>query len=407
MNCRDLTAALTLAALVSVPARAQTPPPPSEPPTQAPTQTPTQTPTETKVIDDGPGKSPSTLDRAEEDLRARRPAPKPGQVAPETIQAPEPIAQGPVALPGMMGAEGETPAISRRPEGFVISRQTGRLARTASGTLLFLLDPPNGAAARRLQGLIVLPSGVTDRLEKSPNVGAIPTLALDAQGRATAGGDGPRVTLSGPLYVYRGRQFLLPSAFSTTVPTAAPESAPAPTSAPNTKPETKPEPNPAPSAPAAQPTNADVPPGDDVASIIRDLETKRLMPRGLDRPAPEAGAPSDAPSPSASAPEAPSGAPGATGDEGLLVTARRGRLVRLKTGELTVTFDNGTGSAGRMPPLVVLPCRLLESMEDLVARRGDELAVTVSGRVVSGRGRAFLMPSAVTVRPELGVRPTP
>ncbi|MDX2018582.1 MAG: hypothetical protein SFY95_13205, partial [Planctomycetota bacterium] len=85
MNCRDLTAALTLAALVSVPARAQTPPPPTEPPTQAPTQTPTQTPTETKVIDDGPGKSPSTLDRAEEDLRARRPAPKPGQVAPETI----------------------------------------------------------------------------------------------------------------------------------------------------------------------------------------------------------------------------------------------------------------------------------------------------------------------------------
>jgi hypothetical protein len=81
--------------------------------------------------------------------------------------------------------------------------------------------------------------------------------------------------------------------------------------------------------------------------------------------------------------------------------------VRLKTGELTVTFDNGTGSAGRMPPLVVLPCRLLESMEDLVARRGDELAVTVSGRVVSSRGRAFLMPSAVTVRPELGVRPTP
>jgi hypothetical protein len=353
--------------------------------------------------------------------------PRPGQVAPETIQSPEPITQGPLALPGMIGAEGQTPAISRRPEGFVISRQTGRLARTASGALLFLLDPPNVAAARRLQGLIVLPSGVTDRLEKSPTVGPIPTLTLDAQGRATAGGDGPRVTLSGPLYVYRGRQFLLPSAFSTTLaPTAQPTPAPnTPATTPPNTPATTPPAVPAttpPSAsapeaqpaPAAPPASPDALPGDDVASIIRDLETKRLMPRGLDRPAPEAAAPASADGTSGEAGGAasPQSAPaseaaGATGDEGLLVAARRGRLVRLNTGELTVTFDNGTGSAGRMPPLVVLPCRLLESMEDLVARRGDELAVTVSGRVVSSRGRAFLMPSAVTVRPELGVRPTP
>jgi hypothetical protein len=229
------------------------------------------------------------------------------------------------------------------------------------------------------------------------------------------------VSLSGPLYVYRGRQFLLPSAFSTTLATPAPERTPAPSAAASTTPDSTPEPSAAPVVPAAQPSNAEVPPGDDVAAIIRDLETKRLMPRGLDRPAPEAGSPNatDAGAPAGSSPGVSPGvspssgggsageAAGAAGDEGVLVTARRGRLVRLKTGELTVTFDNGTGSAGRMPPLIVLPSRLLESMEGLVSRRGDELAVTVSGRVVSSRGRAFLMPSAVTVRPELGVRPTP
>lgn len=77
--------------------------------------------------------------------------------------------------------------------------------------------------------------------------------------------------------------------------------------------------------------------------------------------------------------------------EGSVVFARRGRLRRHRTGAWIFVFDaDAEGLAD--PPMILLPCLLLESMEKY-ARAGKNVPLLVSGHVhVYGR-RTYLLPT--------------
>ena len=46
-------------------------------------------------------------------------------------------------------------------------------------------------------------------------------------------------------------------------------------------------------------------------------------------------------------------------------------------------------------PMIVMPCKLLELMEDTVIERGDQVVFLVSGRVHAYRGANHLLPTTM------------
>ncbi|MFK7959559.1 MAG: hypothetical protein AB8G96_03465 [Phycisphaerales bacterium] len=80
--------------------------------------------------------------------------------------------------------------------------------------------------------------------------------------------------------------------------------------------------------------------------------------------------------------------------EGTRIVDRRGKVRRTGGGGYLFVFDaDGTGDAAGDPPMMMLPCRLLESLGRLGARPGDDAAVLISGEVSTYRGRNYLMPT--------------
>jgi hypothetical protein len=82
--------------------------------------------------------------------------------------------------------------------------------------------------------------------------------------------------------------------------------------------------------------------------------------------------------------------------EGTAVLSRRGSLRRDRGGAWVFVFDSdATGLAD--PPLNLLPCLLLERIENYVRRTGDNVPVLMSGQVYVYEGRNYLMPSVYRI----------
>ena len=82
--------------------------------------------------------------------------------------------------------------------------------------------------------------------------------------------------------------------------------------------------------------------------------------------------------------------------EGTTVLSRRGSLRRDRGGAWVFVFDSdATGLAD--PPLTLLPCLLLERIENHVRRTGDNVPVLLSGQVYVFEGRNYLMPSVYRI----------
>ncbi len=86
--------------------------------------------------------------------------------------------------------------------------------------------------------------------------------------------------------------------------------------------------------------------------------------------------------------------------EGVQITARTGRLVRAPGAGWMMTFDNDTddrsaGADGATldTPMEVLPCLSLQGMETLAEQYGQRLRFTVSGTVYVYDGRNYLLPT--------------
>jgi hypothetical protein len=49
------------------------------------------------------------------------------------------------------------------------------------------------------------------------------------------------------------------------------------------------------------------------------------------------------------------------------------------------------------PPMVLVPCQILESMEQQVRQRGDRVVFVLSGQVLQYRGVNFLLPTMMKI----------
>jgi len=224
------------------------------------------------------------------------------------------------------------------PEGTFIANHTGTLIRAKSGDVVFVPLPSADASSPK-SPFVIHPGAVLEQLLS-----------------ASQSTGGP-VTLSGQVFQYRARNYVLPTVFS-----IAPRAAPAPA------------PEPARPDPVVQPTDPSV------TDLLRDLESQRTPPRAMD-PVPAADQ---------------SAGPERVTEEGQLLVARRARLVRLggAGGRLAAAFDNDPDSpAGG--PMILLPCRALERLEAVAAQQGENVPFKVSGRVYVFEGRNYLLPVLV------------
>ena len=83
--------------------------------------------------------------------------------------------------------------------------------------------------------------------------------------------------------------------------------------------------------------------------------------------------------------------------EGTQVLSRRGRLARVGTdSELAFLADNDPNSPSP-GPMVLLPCRALEQLEAAAGAYGDNITLSVSGRVTVYQSRNYLLPAMYQV----------
>jgi hypothetical protein len=252
--------------------------------------------------------------------------PKPGQRQLPSVPAPV------VDAPGVAALDVGLPDRRFYPEGSLLPARQGQLVRARSGEMIFVPSAA-GEGSRPEPAMVLLGCQRLSQLDSA----------------AAAPGFTGKVVLSGQVFVYRDRHYLLPTVYS--VHGSADEEAPA-----NGK---KPEKPAQPKTPATDPRAED---------LIKELESQRSLPRTMD-PAPNA--------PAASGREARS-----LITEGTVIVMRRGRLIRQ-----------------------LLPCAELQKLEALAAAHGEDLAYKISGRVTTYQGRNYLLATMHQVVPTGDVAP--
>lgn len=88
--------------------------------------------------------------------------------------------------------------------------------------------------------------------------------------------------------------------------------------------------------------------------------------------------------------------------EGEFIIDRKGRLVRSGDGASMVFIFDADEKGNPEPPMVIMPCRMLQNMEDLVRERGDSIAFKLSGQVYTYRGANYLLPTMMKLAVDKG-----
>jgi hypothetical protein len=208
-----------------------------------------------------------------------------------------------------------------------------------------------------------------------------------------------RYFINGQVFAFHGRPYILLSVPPTTTPPKS--DTPAPTS--NDAATPTPKPTPAPTPTINQ--DSSLPEATDVQSLITELEQRRTTARALEAAATLAQT-KDGGSSAASTPDATSpnqAAPTAARPDGQHINGRQGRVVR-HDAWLIFTPDSGT-SAPSDAPMVLLPSAQMERLEGLVFRFGDSARYRISGKLVTYKGRQFLLPTLAQVLPPSDLSP--
>lgn len=303
-------------------------------------------------------------------------------------------------------------SISGLPDGFELSRSAtfadgtivtgvpGMLIKTGAGDFVFLPDKgshiSDAPLAPEAPAVVLLPC---QRLAQ---------IATSLQSR----GDRSRGSLSGQLYSYRGRSFVLPTAvvYEAVTPTKTTQENSDSQSKVNG--DSKPEETSTKSA-VSSGTNTDA---GKVNEVIRDLEmawsTRRTMSRP-DHVANDAGDKDGDAKPVSLVPER------------TLLSNVRGRLVRLAeaSGRFAFAVDNDpnspvggvqvpgsnivarSGNVGATGPMLLLPNRQLEMIEDAVSQMGENAAFSLTARVTEYKGERYVMPIAFRVLASGDIKP--
>jgi hypothetical protein len=99
---------------------------------------------------------------------------------------------------------------------------------------------------------------------------------------------------------------------------------------------------------------------------------------------------------------APGIAPAKLRHEGDFIVNRLGRLTRATGGtQFMFTFESDSKTAPE-PPVILLPCRMLENMEELVQEHGDNIVFVLSGQVTTYHGANYLLPTLMKLAVDKG-----
>lgn len=235
------------------------------------------------------------------------------------------------------------------PEGSFLSSRAGVIAASKGGRLVFVPAEKEGASGGEAAPLALLPNQRLAQLEATMGASKDPRLA----------------TLSGQVFVYHGRSYLLVSLFSLAEDRARQS--------------------------AAKTGDQAAGPEDraDAQALMRELDERSAGPRAMDR-----GGPGSAITEERRPRRAASKAPDLLG-EGTVLTWRRARLIR-GPGALVLSFDSGPDQVS-LAPMPLLRCALTEQLEALAASRGEELQIKVSGRITAYAEQNHLLPTAYQV----------
>lgn len=251
----------------------------------------------------------------------------------------------------------DVPGAQVVPEGTYLPRVVGRAVRTARGEVVFAPDatqPPEFSTGlpSPLPLMVLLPNVRRDQLGSAL---LDDPLSIASEPVAAATSAPKPYAVGGQVYLYHGRSYLLCSTFAAVGEPSKTET-------------------PASSIAAETPSSA-------VDQLISDLEkasqerrvlTPGVQPRRRERQDDTVIA---------------------AVTDGSVLTNKRGRLVALpeEGGCLAFTIDNDPDSPGASP-MLLLPCQVLEEIENVVAARGPEVTVRMSGRIVASGSKAALLP---------------
>lgn len=88
--------------------------------------------------------------------------------------------------------------------------------------------------------------------------------------------------------------------------------------------------------------------------------------------------------------------------EGEFIISRKGRLVRSADGLHTLFVFDADSKDTEEPPMAVVPCQMLQSMEDLLGQRGEQIRFIVSGQILVYRGVNYVLPTMMTLAEDRG-----
>ena len=99
---------------------------------------------------------------------------------------------------------------------------------------------------------------------------------------------------------------------------------------------------------------------------------------------------------------APGARPGKLRREGEFVIGRKGRLVRSSDGLHTLFVFDADDSKSPEAPMALVPCQMLQSMEDLLGQRGEDIKFVLSGQILVYRGVNYILPTMMTLAEDRG-----
>jgi len=298
-------------------------------------------------------------------------------------------------------------------EGSMLIEAPAHMRRdVAQNWWVLVLDQPESSSPTPVHSnLIVLPCTRLSEMERIIE--------------ATPGGQ-VRFRVSGRIYVYRDQNYILPShAAIISAPQAphvsgvqatatAQDAAASATTDKAISPTTAP---PAQSAPAGSPPSASRPQADDSAEAIAHALEQETGPIARSSGAihllpsqPAAQTPAESASEPAvqiqsdgvlAAQDRPASGPARAASqtamqENTAIVNRRGKIVRDRSGGWVLVLD-ADASALADPPLRLLPCMLLENIEDYARRSGNNSPIIITGQVGLYNGQNFLLPTVYRI----------
>ncbi|MBL4700350.1 MAG: hypothetical protein JKX85_03750 [Phycisphaeraceae bacterium] len=88
--------------------------------------------------------------------------------------------------------------------------------------------------------------------------------------------------------------------------------------------------------------------------------------------------------------------------EGEFVVNRQGRLLRSNDGQNMIFAYKSDSKTQSDPPMIVVPCQLLQNMEEMMLERGDQIGFSITGQILSYHGTNYILPTMMKPSIDMG-----